>query len=406
MGNLSTENHDKTLADDSGPAKSPPAALRVVFLADHEVLRCYGPVLKRLAVGLLDEVNDLSILSLGPSKFLRYVPSPPVRLITETRSHQSDFRFDITARQTTISAGQSALFDKLWPHYRLARLANSISLYKPTLLHALSEKHAHLAQHISKILGINYVVSMLAIDSISLAFNDPRCGAILCSNSALARKIRHNQPHLASRVHIQPIGTHVPDEPCCFSRPSGTSVIFCCSPLEYGYGLTTLINALKRLSQKGAQPLLFLSGHGSAEHDLFQQVKQLSLQNQVHFIPPPDVMLSVSDAYQVVLREADIFVQPQPVRFWQPELLEAMSVGNAVVAADGKNNDLIIDNKTALSVPFQDEQALTDSLLRLLQDHNYACSLACSAQQHLRKHFLVSHMISQLTKTYRQALQI
>lgn len=124
--------------------------------------------------------------------------------------------------------------------------------------------------------------------------------------------------------------------------------------------------------------------------------------SEVHFIPPAETIVSASDAYKALFREADIFVQPWRARRWRPELLEAMSVGNAVIVADGSDNDLVIDGKTALVAPFEDESALTDALDRLLQDRDYARNLAQNAQQHLRKHFLASRMIARLAKAYRQ----
>jgi glycosyltransferase involved in cell wall biosynthesis len=83
-----------------------------------------------------------------------------------------------------------------------------------------------------------------------------------------------------------------------------------------------------------------------------------------------------------------------------------MSVGNAVVTAEGVENDMVINGKTALTVKFHDEQAMTDALEKLLKDHEYARSLGRSAQEYLRKHFLASRMIARLGKAYHQSLQV
>jgi glycosyltransferase involved in cell wall biosynthesis len=108
----------------------------------------------------------------------------------------------------------------------------------------------------------------------------------------------------------------------------------------------------------------------------------------------------------MVLSAIDIFVQSWPEKLWYPPLMEAMSAGNAVVAAGGVNNDLIINNKTALTFPFHNESALTDALDRLLKDQSYARTLARQGQQYLRKHFLASQMITHLAKAYRHAIKI
>ena len=182
--------------DPEKPAKEPPPAvvspapLRVMLLANEQTLRSYGPVLRRLAVGLLDEVSDLSVLSLGASELLRHVPSPPVRLITETKQYQQPSTpLDFTSRRTAIVAPHFGLVDKLIPQQRVARIAESVSRYKPVLLHALSERLFHLTRNLSRQLGIAYIVSLLALDPPRKVFSDPNCAGLLCCYSGQARRI-------------------------------------------------------------------------------------------------------------------------------------------------------------------------------------------------------------------------
>lgn len=392
---------DKVQAD---PPAIAPADLRVILLADPATLNNYGPVLRRLSVGLIDEVRDLSMLCLGPSKLLQYIPSPPVRVITEKRIYQPAGRPDVATRQITIVSPFFALADRLWPRQRIRRIAEALAPLKPTLLHALSERQAALARRLSKELRIPYCVSLLTLHDHK-GYSD-RCGGIFPCNSALARQIREQNPLRADRVHLVPIGTHVTEQPCAFSHVQALPHIFCSSPLEVGYGLTALINAIKRLSQLGHFPHLTISGRGSAESEFRRQAWDLGLQNQVHFIDPVEEVIIASDAWKLVLNSVDIFVQPWPASIWRPELLEAMSVGNAVVATAGQESDLVVPGKTALEVPFQDEFALSDTLDKLLRDHEAARALGSAAQDHLRKHFLASRMIARLSQAYREAIAV
>ena len=384
-----------------------PTPLRVVLVADDQALRCYGPVLRRMAVGLLDEVSDLSLLSLGPSPLLRHIPSPPVRVITETKHYQQlSPRSDITARQTSISAPPIGLFDKIVPKRRVLRIAEILSYYKPVLLHALSERQFQLTRDLSRQLEINYVVSILGLKPRETVFSDPNCGALLCCHSQQTRLIRQKKSFPSDRVHILPIGTHVAAESCCFGQERKITNLFCCSKLEKNHGLSDLINVVQTLTEKGRHLRLFISGQGSAEYKLRKQVAMLKLQAQIHFVPPIEQMVSASDAFKALFQDTDIFIQPWRSEHWQPELLEAMSVGNAVIVTESPGNDLIIDGQTAAVVPFQDESALKNALDRMLQDHDYARTLAKNAQQHLRKHFLASRMISRLAKTYHQIVNL
>jgi len=382
-------------------------SLRVVMVADEAALHFYGPVLRRLAVGLIDEVGGLSLLSLGTSELLRYVPNPPVRVITEKRGYpQALVESDSSTQETIISAPRWRFMDQFMPRRRLRRLAEVLQKIKPTLLHALSEKQIPLAQALSEELQIRYVVSLLALTDHEVSLPDLRCGSLLCCNSVLARRLRQSRNFPAERIHILPIGTHVGKEVCCFQHGERRPIIFCCGPLDYNYGIAELLYTVKRLVKSGRDLHLLLSGQGPDEHKLWDLVGQLELTQQVHFVPPIEKMVSESDAYKLVFRDADIFVQSWPARHWRPELLEAMSVGNAVVAVNGTQNDLIIQEKTALTVDYRDEKQLFGALDRLLEDRGFSQGLAENAQQHLRKHFLASRMVSRLARAYRQALSL
>lgn len=390
----------------SSATPSPP--LRIALLVDSETLHSYGPSLRRLTIGLIDEVADLSLVCLEPSRLLDFIPSPPVRLITEARPDTALVSKSIakTTRQVTIPSPMIGLTKKLFPQHQVNRLAEALADYKPTLIHAMSEELILTARRLSKQLRTPYVVSLLSSDKISSSYSGNRCGAILPCNSTLVKKIRQQQPDLARRVHLLPIGVHVTEKTACFSHNESTARLFCCSPLEHNNGLAQLIDAVKIVANHGADLELTICGQGSAERDFRRQVNKLGMASQVNFVPPIEEMISISDAYKVVLAEADIFIQPSPTPTWQPQLLEAMSVGCAVIIAKGQNSDLIIDHKTALTFPNQDEKSLANALESLLQDRQAAQTLGQNAQKHLRKHFLASQMVNRLVKAYRQALEL
>lgn len=379
--------------------------LRVVLLADDDVLRSYGPVLRRIAVGLIDEAADINLLCTGTSPLLNHLPCPPVRLIKETTSYyETTVRVEIAERMVSIKSPKVS-FDYLWPSRRVLRLAQILGQYKPTLIHALSEKQAPLARKLSKQMAIPYVVSILAHSLENLSISNTRCGQILPCFSSSARKLRQHHPQLSSRVHFLPIGTHVDSKPCCFEHGQRRAQLFCCVPLDQEHGLVDLINAAWRLRNMGHKFHLTLAGKGSAEYDLRRHVKKLGLIQCVHFVSPLEKMIADNDAYKEVLQSVDIFIQTWPNKQWRPELLEALSVGNAVIAVEQDHNDLIINKHTALTVPFRNEQALAQTLDRLLKDRDYCRSLAKQGQDYVRKHFLASDMVTRLTHAYRQALQ-
>jgi len=312
---------------------------------------------------------------------------------------------DPASRQVSISAPYYAFLEALWPHQRVRRIAEALASYRPTLVHALNEGQTWLTRRLSKQLGIPYTVSLLSFDHEPVGFSDRRCGAICPCTGTLARQVRQHHPRLATAVHRVPIGTHVTEEACAFSNAAVRPHIFCSSPLEYGHGLSSLLKAFKRVSTSDPPPHLTLCGRGPAESDLRRQTRQLGLTDHVHFIDPIDEIVWTSDAYKAILASVDIFVRPYVARLWRPDLLEAMSVGCAIVAVEGQLDDLILPDQTALTVPAQNEDALVAALERLLRDPTQARALGHNAQQHVRRHFLASHMITRLVEAYRLTLR-
>lgn len=377
--------------------------MRVVLLADRDALHCYGPVLRRFTVGLLDEVGEMTLVCPEGAPFVHQVPSPPVRLVFESSRPGPASEVDLTGRRVWVGRPYLSFLDRLRPDRRVRRLAETLRPFKPTLLHALSENIQSVVGGLSRALQVNYLVSVLALDRCSLDVSDAACAAVLCCNSTVARSLRRAHPRAARRVHVLPIGTHVSTEVCCLSHDGQAPVVLCCSPLQVGRGLPPLIRAIRRLKDRGRRVHLMLLGRGSAEHDLRRLTSALGLIEQVHFGPPVTHMLRGLDAHKTIFREADVFVQPFPLRSWRPELLEALSVGNAVVVIRGPDNDLIVEGKTARVLPADDDARLADCLEALLADPQQARRFAENAQRYLRKHFLAGRMVARLGRAYRLA---
>lgn len=385
--------------------QDPVEPLRVVLLADDRSIHRYGPVLRRIAVGLLDEVPDLSLVCLEPNKQLNLLPSPPLRLITQSPD-QCDASSKFVARthrRVTLSKPLFPIFDKLMPSRRVNRLADRLTEYKPTLIHALDEDHFWLARRLSKQLQIPYVVSMLAASRRYSDLSDKRCQGIFPCNAESVRNMRKHNQSLAKRVRLIPMGTHVSEQIAAFSRNRSTPWIMCCSEFKRGRGLTDLLHALKSIETESLRPMLFLSGKGPLEHHLHREINKLELGSRIFVIPPINDIILTNDAFKIVFHEIDIFIQTSPMTAWQPEFLEAASVGNAIITAKGSMNDLI-DEKTGVTFQPGNRDSLANALTHLLSNPQAARDLARNAQERLRKHFLASSMVDSLIQAYRKAL--
>jgi glycosyltransferase involved in cell wall biosynthesis len=396
----------ETLTSDPPERQQEPAEpLRVVLLADNRSIYRYGPVLRRIAVGLLDEVSELSLVCLQPNDQLNLLPSPPLRLITQS-SDQCDPTSRYVARthrQITLSKPLFPIIDDLLPGRRVKRLSDRLADYKPTLIHALDESHYWLARRLSKQLQVPYVVSMLTASRRPPGLSHKRChGVFPCSTEAV-RNVRQQHQALAKRVRLIPMGTHVSEQIAAFSRNRSTPWIMCCSEFKRGRGLIDLLHAIKSIEKNDVRPMLILSGKGSLERLIRREINKLELSSRVFVIPPINDIILTNDAYKMAFHEVDIFVQASPLTSWQPEFLEAASVGNAIVTAEGNLNDLV-DEKTGITFKPGSRESLADALSYLMSNPQAARGLARNAQERLRKHFLASSMVESLVQAYRKAL--
>ncbi len=100
------------------------------------------------------------------------------------------------------------------------------------------------------------------------------------------------------------------------------------------------------------------SGEGDWSDRLRQQVKELELDGQVHFLG------SVApDHLRHVLSAADLFVLSTRNEGWANVLLEAMACGLPIVATDvGGNSEVVCREELGTIVPFGDESALCQAI--------------------------------------------
>ena len=400
---------NQTLESETQKTKSiqEPVTLRVALLADDISLRQYGPVLRRLTVGLFDEVANLALICRGRSRILNFVPSPPINIISDISSlyETKPIKID-NANQVVLYTPRLNPIELLKPGNKNERLAAELVDRKITIIHALSERMEKTAAELSKSLNIPYVVSLLSENHHSLNIRETKCSHLIPCYGHIARELRQKYPELAGKIHLVEIGTHTSNSVSCYDFNDRWPQLFCCCPLEKNMGLPELIKAAKILKDSKIDFQLMISGSGKAEYEFRKLVSSMDLCKNVHFTDPIDHIVLDNEAFRKVLRMSDIYIQCRPTRIWHPELLEAMSSGNAVVSVGTSDNNLIVEGKTALTAEIHNPEDLANKIKLLIEDREYARQLATNCQQYIKKHFLASDMIEKLIKVYKMTLGI
>ena len=164
-------------------------------------------------------------------------------------------------------------------------------------------------------------------------------------------------------------------------------------------GHAYLISAMPLILRNFPQAQLLISGEGKLYNHLFCQAKQLAISDKVFFVRN---CLPVAD----ILTVLDLFVMPSLQEGLGLALMEAMSVGLAVVGTNvGGIKELIKDRQNGILVEPRNAQALADAINQLLADSAQRQRLGTQAEKFIRDNFALSKMAAQTLGVYQECLK-
>jgi len=362
----------RDLAFENGAANKP---LRVALIVSETTVFEYSVFLEHLLIGLVDESIPTALVC------------PP------------DCDIDPVIPGTAEVIRYPAIKLPFMGPYNNNRLVEQLTKFEPTILHCLCESKANVTRRLARQLGLPYVLTVSSLGNRWGQLSALRhCARIIVPAQSIAANITKVYPHLAERVEHTNIGTFVESDCVCFSEPSRLASMVTAHPLNNVVDLENLFGAARHLTISRYEFMLVVIGTGRAERQLRKLLAALDLLQTVTIVPR-------LKPWRPVLAGGDIFIQPQPNTAFNPFLLEAMSVGSAVVACKGGVDDLIIQDKTAAIFDPKNELSIRSCLQRLLDRKEFARQLARNAQQYLRENHSVSKMISSILQIYREALQ-
>ncbi len=351
-------------------------AIRPVLIASQRNATDDTPVLRRLLVGLADESLSAALVCPPGCDAESVVPAPV-----------DVFTFPLVDLPVIKQLG-------------LEQLEEQLEKFRPTVLHCLCESRAALARRLARRLDVPYVLTINALaDRLHTPAISPRhCAKIVVPTESIRASVTRVNFRFADRIRPIPIGTFIKTDTFCFSVPTRLASIVVAHRLDRVADFVRLLDAVRQLRAEGREFMVVLMGEGRAEHRLWRLLEQQDLSETVTIVP-------TLTPWRSVLAAGDIFVQPRPVSRFSTFLLEAMSVGTAVVACKGGVDDLIVPNETALVFDPDDGTSIRQTLARLLDDHEFARRLATKAQAYLQARHSVSNMVEAILDTYLQAQQ-
>ncbi len=175
-------------------------------------------------------------------------------------------------------------------------------------------------------------------------------------------------------------------------------VICALTLLRPGKGLETLIDTMPLVlsSHPGAQ--VAIGGEGPELKRLKDRASARKVAESIHFLGP-------IDDPPAMLRGADVFVHPSWSEAFPYVILEAMSVGLAIVASDvGGIEEALVDGESGMLVPAGDERSLAGALCSLLESPSLRARLGDMAGERVARHFTLTKMIDGMLSVYDEVL--
>jgi glycosyltransferase involved in cell wall biosynthesis len=217
----------------------------------------------------------------------------------------------------------------------------------------------------------------------------PAASRVICVCEVEARLARSIGP--PSRVRVVYNGVPPADDGPLDPRIAELSdrgpVVGALALLHRRKGLETLIDAVPHVLERHPQTQIAIVGDGPQLDALRARARRQDVAHAVRFLGPIEDPLSA-------LGGMDVFVHPSWAESFPYVILEAMSLGRAILASDvGGTREAIVDGESGLLVPARDQQALAEGLIGLLDNPDRREHMGTLALQRQRRRFTVETMI-------------
>jgi glycosyltransferase involved in cell wall biosynthesis len=159
-------------------------------------------------------------------------------------------------------------------------------------------------------------------------------------------------------------------------------------------GLPYLIKAAGRIREAIPDAKVWIVGGGSLFHKFRKLKKKLGLENTIQ-------LLGERKDIAPLLSRFDVFVLPSLWEGLPYSLMEAAALARPVVATEIAGvAELIKHGETGLLVPVKDSNRLAHSVIRLLQEKEYAARLGQNLKNSVRQQYTLSQMVQKIQDLY------
>jgi len=166
-------------------------------------------------------------------------------------------------------------------------------------------------------------------------------------------------------------------------------------------GLKYLIEAARIVVNSNKNAKFLLVGRGPLRSSLTYLIRTRNLDNNVSIIGPIE-----HDKITNILARASIFAFPSLKEGMPRAILEAMSMGKAIVASNISGIGEIIENDfNGVLIQSRNAHALASKIMTLLEDKTLRNRLGRNARETILKRFTWKRVLDQLDRIYKEAVE-
>lgn len=345
--------------------------IRVCLVAGPDTLANLGPVVRHLAVGLLDEPMHVT-LAYPAGGDVAYVPAPPVQLVPYDRPRLPFLR------PAAVRA-----------------LAEEVAPAGVSLLHGLDADALATTRRLAEELDLDYLLSVMSL-ARDVRITDRRCRAVLAGSEPIRRMLLGTRPPPGCNVELLRPGVHRAGKATCFIDPTHAPALVAVGELRSFPHFAAVLEAFAQLLSAKRECVFFVIGGGRSEAHLRRLAEKLGMMRELTFVEHHR-----TEQLMGILRAADIFISPTPSDRVEVELLAAMAAGVPVLTVDAEASDFIVPEKTALTFKAGAAAELAERLTALLDDRASARALAENGLTLLRQNHSPAKAAGKLAQLYR-----
>lgn len=182
-----------------------------------------------------------------------------------------------------------------------------------------------------------------------------------------------------------------------FKKTESKKIIFV-GRLFPNKGIQYLVEAAPIILARHPDVEFIIIGKGPMETELKKLIGRLNVEHAFRF-------LGIVPSVPEIMRECDIFVRPSLTEGMPLTILEAMACGLPIIASKiPGTSEVVKDGETGILIKPGDVKQLSDAVIKLIEDENYAKRIRVRAYEFIRNHYSWDRIAEEYLKIYNEVL--